>query len=191
MKSLLDNFRKTILSGILFFLPLFFLWGLLQKVWHSFTGFGATLAALVGVKTVAGVGAAAIVTPLLLILIFYLCGLLVRFARIGKFRSWIENTLLQYIPGYLTYKVKMEEKFVTKDDSRQPVLVVTSDGARPGLLIEAKGQSVTVYIPNSPDTNTGQVWVVDSARVTPLKGDATSLLKSVQYSGKGMLENQP
>jgi uncharacterized membrane protein len=191
MKSLIDNFRNTILSGILFFLPIFFLWGLIQKVWQSLTGSGAKLAALVGVKTVAGIGTASIVTTLLLILIFYICGLLVRFGIIGKFRSWIENTLLQYIPGYLTYKVKMEEKLVSKDDTRQPVMVVTSEGSRPGLIIEAKGQSVTVYIPNSPDTNNGQVWVVDSARVTHLKGDAKSLLQSVQYSGKGMLESQP
>jgi len=186
MKKFLDNFRNTILSGILFFLPIFFLLGLIQKVWQGLTGFGAKLAAFVGVKSVAGVGAASIVTTLLLILIFYICGLLVRFAFIGKFRNWIENSLLQYIPGYLTYKVKMEEKLIKKADERKPVLVVTSNGFRPGLLIETTGQSATVYLPNTPDTNNGQVWLVDLSAIRHLKGDAKSLLKSVQYSGKGM-----
>jgi uncharacterized membrane protein len=190
MKKFFDNFRNTILSGILFFLPVFFLLGLIQKVWHSLTGFGAKLAALVGVKSVAGVGAASIVTTFLLIIIFYICGLLVRFAFFGKFRNWIENTLLQYIPGYLTYKVKLEEKLIKKEDTRQPVFVTTPEGSRPGLQIETKGYSVTVYIPNSPDTNNGQVWIVDASRVIPLKGDAKSFLKQVQYSGKGLLESQ-
>lgn len=187
MKKVLDNFRNTILSGILFFLPIFFLLGLIQKVWQGLTGFGAKLAAFVGVKSVAGVGAASIVTTLLLILIFYICGLLVRFAFIGKFRNWIENSLLQYIPGYLTYKVKMEEKLIKKADERKPVLVETPYGSRPGLLIETTAQSATVYLPNTPDTNNGQVWVVDLSAIRHLNGDATSLLKTVQYSGKGML----
>jgi uncharacterized membrane protein len=186
MKKLLNNFRNTILSGILFFLPIFFLLGLIQKVWQGLTGFGSKLAAFVGVKSVAGVGAASIVTTILLIIIFYICGLLIRFAFIGKFRNWIENNLLQYIPGYLTYKVKMEEKLIKKADDRKPVLVVTPNGSRPGLLIESSGQSATVYLPNTPDTNNGQVWVVDLSTIRHLKGDAKSLLKSVQYSGKGM-----
>jgi uncharacterized membrane protein len=190
MKKFLENSRNTILSGILFFLPIFFLLGLIQKVWHSLTGFGAKLAALVGVKSVAGIGAASIVTTLLLILIFYICGLLVRFAFIGKFRNWIENTLLQYIPGYLTYKVKMEEKLIKKADTRQPVLVITPIGKRPGLLIESTAQSATVYLPNTPDTNNGQVLIVDLSTIRHIKGDAKSLLKSVQYSGKGILEKE-
>ena len=190
MKKLLNNFRNTILSGILFFLPIFFLLGLIQKVWQGLTGFGAKLAAFVGVKSVAGVGAASIVTTILLIIIFYICGLLIRFAFIGNFRNWIENTLLQYIPGYLTYKVKMEEKLIKKTDERKPVLVVTPNGSRPGLLIETTGQSATVYLPNTPDTNNGQVWVVDLSTIRHLKGDAKSLLKSVQYSGKDILNNQ-
>jgi uncharacterized membrane protein len=190
MKKFLENSRNTILSGILFFLPIFFLLGLIQKVWHSLTGFGAKLAALVGVKSVAGIGAASIVTTLLLILIFYICGLLVRFAFIGKFRNWIENTLLQYIPGYLTYKVKMEEKLIKKADTRQPVLVITPIGKRPGLLIESTAQSATVYLPNTPDTNNGQVLIVDVSTIRHIKGDAKSLLKSVQYSGKGILEKE-
>jgi uncharacterized membrane protein len=189
MKKLLNNFRNTILSGILFFLPIFFLLSLIQKVWQGLTGFGAKLAAFVGVKSVAGVGTASIVTTILLIIIFYICGLLVRFAFIGKFRNWIENTLLQYIPGYLTYKVKMEEKLIKKADERKPVLVVTPNGSRPGLLIETTGQSATVYLPNTPDTNNGQVWVVDLSNIRHLKGDVKSLLKSVQYSGKGMQDH--
>jgi len=115
MKTFFDKFKNTILSGILFFLPVFFLVGLIQKLWNSLTGFGAKLASLVGVKSIAGIGAASLLTTILLILIFYICGLLVQLAFIGKFKSWIENTLLQYIPGYLTYKVKMEEKLFKKE----------------------------------------------------------------------------
>jgi uncharacterized membrane protein len=191
IKRYFENFRNKILSGLLLFLPVYVLLRLLQNLWYSLIKYGSKIAAMTSIKEVAGVGAAAIVTTILLILILYICGLLVRFAFIGKFKNWIENTLLQYIPGYLTYKVKVEEKFIKKADSRQPVLVSTSEGSRPGLQMERLGQSVTVYIPNSPDTNYGQVWLVDASRVTLLKGDTYSLLKCIQYSGKGLIEILP
>jgi uncharacterized membrane protein len=191
IKRHIANFRNTILSGILLFLPIYFIWVLIQKLWYSLIKYGSKIAGMSTIKQVAGIGATAIITTILLILIFYICGLLIRFSFIGKIKNWIENSLLQYIPGYLTYKVKMEESLTKKVDKRLPVLVTTPEGSRPGLEIERLGQSVTVYIPNSPDTNYGEVWLVDSSQVTLLKGDVYNLLKSVQFSGKGLLANLP
>jgi uncharacterized membrane protein len=190
MKKYLDKFRNTILSGIILFLPIFFLILLIKNLWYSLAGFGAKIAGLVEFKMVPGLVAASIITAILIILIFYICGLLVRFAFIGKIKNWIEDNLLQYIPGYLTYKIKVETKLVKKAEEWLPVLVKTDDGARPALLIEVKDQMSTVFFPNCPDTNYGVVWVVDSERVKTLNGDANALLKSVQYSGKGLLEMQ-
>jgi uncharacterized membrane protein len=191
IKRHIVNFRNTMLSGILLFLPIYFLWVVLQRIWYSLIKYGTKIAGMSTIKEVAGIGATAIITTILLILIFYVCGLLIRFSIIGKIKNWIENTLLQYIPGYLTYKVKMEESLTKKKDTRQPVLVATSEGSRPGLEIERFEQTVTVYIPNSPDTNYGEVWLVDSSQVTLLKGDVYTLLKSVQFSGKGLIRNIP
>lgn len=190
IKRHIANFRNTILKGVLLFLPLYFIWGLIQKIWYSLIKYGSKIAGLSNIKQVAGIGATAIITTILLILIFYIAGLLIRFSIIGKIKNWIENSLLQYIPGYLTYRVKMEESLTKKVDNRKPVLVATSEGSRPGLEIERLGQSVTVYIPNSPDTNYGEVWLVDSSQVTLLKGDIYTFLKCVQFSGKGLLKMQ-
>jgi uncharacterized membrane protein len=190
MKQVFDKFRNTILSGIILFLPLFFLIEIIKKLWYSLTGYGAKIAGLVQFKIVTGVAATSIITTMLIILIFYISGLLVRFAFIGKFKNWIEDSLLQYIPGYLTYKVKVEAKLVKKSEEWPPVMVKTTEGFRPALLIEVSDQMSTVYFPNCPDTNYGVIWLVDSVNVKKLSGDANTLLKSVQYSGKGLLEMQ-
>ncbi len=190
MKKYVDKFRNTILSGIILFLPIFFLIWLIKNLWYSLAGFGAKIASLVEFKIVPGLVAASIITAILILLIFYICGLLVQFAFIGKIKNWIEDNLLQYIPGYITYKVKVETKLVKKAEEWQPVLVKTDEGARPALLIEIKDQMSTVFFPNCPDTNYGVIWVVDSVRVKHLSGDANSLLKCVQYSGKGLMEMQ-
>lgn len=87
MRKFHEHLRSAILSGILFFLPIFFLLGLIQKVWQGLTGFGAKIAGLVDLISIAGVGAATLVITILRIIIFYCCGLLVRFAFIEKFRN--------------------------------------------------------------------------------------------------------
>lgn len=190
MKKFINKIKNTFLSGVLLFLPLFFLMGLIQKLWSSLTGSGTKIAKLLDLKYFSGVAEASIATSILVILIFYACGLLVRFAFIGNFKNWIEDAILQYIPGYLNYKVRMERRLIKKVGEWLPVLVKTNEGARPALLIEAKGGLSTVYFPNSPDTNYGEIWVVDSVMVKQLKGDAKSLMRSIQYSGKGLLEMQ-
>jgi len=190
MKKYIDKFRNTILSGIILFLPIFFLIWLIKNLWYSLAGFGAKIAALVEFKIVPGLVAASIITAILILLMFYICGLLVQFAFIGRIKNWIEDNLLQYIPGYLTYKVKVETKLVKKEEEWLPVLVKSDEGARPALLIEVKDQMSTVFFPNCPDTNYGLIWIVDSGRVKHLSGDANSLLKSIQYSGKGLLDMQ-
>ena len=106
------------LSGVLLFLPIYFIWGLIQKIWYSLIKYGSKIAGMSNIKQVAGIGVTAIITTILLILIFYIAGLLIRFSIIGKIKNWIENSLLQYIPGYLTYRVKMEESLTKKVDNR-------------------------------------------------------------------------
>jgi uncharacterized membrane protein len=190
MKRLIKKIGNTILSGIILFLPLFFLIEVIKKLWYSLTVYGAKIAGVVQFKFVTGVAATSMITSILVFLIFYISGLLVRFAFIGKIKTWIEDSLLQYIPGYLTFKVKVENKLIKKEEEWKPVLVKTADGFRPALLIEEKDQMSTVYFPNAPDTNYGEVWVVESETVKQLKGDVKTLLKSMQNSGQGLLALQ-
>ena len=190
MKRVFDKFRNTILSGIILFFPLFFLIEVIKKLWYYLLGYSAKIAGLVQFKSETAVTANSVITSIMIILIFYVSGLLVRFAFIGKIKNWVEDSLLQYIPGYLTYKIKVETKLVKKAEEWQPVMVKTVEGSRPALLIEVKDHMSTVYCPNCPDTNYGEVWVVESDTVKHLKGDVKSLLKCVQFSGKGLLEMQ-
>lgn len=186
MKSFLEKIRNTILSGIIFLIPVFALILLEHKIWKGMTGFGQQLANLLGITTVAGVGAASVMTTVILLLLFYVCGLLVRFAMVSSISKWMDRNLLQYIPGYVKYKVKMEEKLLPPEDLRQTVLVHIQDAWKPGLVMGRNNGNATVFLPSTPDTDNGEVWVVEEKNLRPLQMSVEELIGSLQMSGRGL-----
>lgn len=188
MKKFFDSLRATILAGIFFLIPVFVMILLLEKAYKALSGFGAQLSDFLGLKSVGGVGAVSIATTLILMAIFYVSGLLVRIAVFTNMRAWLESHVLQYIPGYLNYKVQMEEKITKRKQPDQPALVRVGDITRPCLLVETSGSQCTVFVPNTPDTNSGEVWIVDQEQVNVLGMTDKAFTTSLQRSGKGLVK---
>jgi uncharacterized membrane protein len=128
---------------------------------------------------------APILTTLFIIAIFYAFGLLVRFSMVTKVKEWIENTVLVYIPTYSKYKAKMMAKLQPGQDLRQPVLVERADGWKPGFLISKEDGKSTVFLPSTPDTDYGEVWIVDSKRISEVNMTPKEFKTSLLLSGKG------
>lgn len=186
MKKLIEHIKNRLLAGIIFIIPVFVIITILQKIWTSLNSAGSLVAEKMGLKALLGTHSVTLATTLVLVLIFYVLGWLVKFSLLNRFRDWIENSLLQYIPGYLSYKAKMQEKLLPKKDARQPVLVDYGTYRRPGLLIETRADDAIVFFPNSPDSNNGQTHVVNNQQLVPLPSDAATLLKSLQACGKNL-----
>lgn len=187
MKQFLAHIRNTVISGIILLLPVFVVIIIVQKMFAKLTGFGKQLSDFLGLKSIGGVGAASIATTFILVTAFYLVGLLVRFTMVTNIRNWIENNLLQYIPGYLGYKVKMEEKLMPKADERIAALISVNGITRPGFLVSREGDQCVVFMPNTPDTNAGEVWVVKAEQVKELGKADAAFLNSIRHSGKGLV----
>lgn len=182
MKKLFDKIKSTFISGIILFLPLFILAAIIQKVYQFVFGFGHKITALLGLEK----EFAPILTTVLVILIFYIFGLLVRFSMVTKMKEWIENNLLVYIPTYSKYKAKMMAKLQPGADLRQPVLVEMNGAWKPGLLVSAVNGKSTVFMPTTPDTDYGEVWVVKSECVQQLAMTTKELKTSLLLGGKGL-----
>lgn len=185
MKIFFNHLRSTIISGIVFLIPVFVIIVILQNLFSKLTGFGKQLSSMLGIKSVAGVGAATIGTTIVLLLSFYLFGLLFRFAMFSSFRNWIDKWLM-YIPGYVNYKVKMEEKLMPKVEARIAAMIRTGDVERPGFLVHRENGKCTVFVPNTPDTDSGQVWVVDNHQVRELGIADAAFLNGIRHSGKNL-----
>ena len=183
MKSLLNHLKGTIISGIVFLIPVFVIIVILQNLFAKLTGFGKQLSSMLGIKSVAGVGAATIGTTIVLLLAFYFFGLLFRFAMFTRLRDWIDKGLM-FIPGYVNYKVKMEEKLMPRVETRVAALIRTGDVERPGFLVHREKNKCTVFVPNTPDADTGQVWVVEDHQVKELGLADAGFVNAIRHSGK-------
>lgn len=186
MKKTIEHIKNRMIAGIIFIIPVFVIITIVQKIWTSLNNAGSLVADKLGLKTLLGAQSVTFATALLLVGIFYVLGWMVKFSLLNRFRDWIENSLLQYIPGYLSYKAKMQEKLLPKKDARQPVLVDYGSYRRPGLLIETRADDAIVFFPNAPDSNNGQTHVVNTQQLISLASDAGTLLKSLQACGKNL-----
>lgn len=187
MKKFLVHVQNRVVAGFIFLIPLFAVLLLVKKLWSALTGAGSYLVQLVGLKSLLGASSVPVATALILILLFYAVGWLVKLSSMNRARNWIERSLLNYIPGYISYKAQMEEKVGSKQDTRMPVWVSMVIGRRPALLIEEREDESVIFFPNSPDSNSGEVMLVDSFRVSKMAMDTASLLKSMQKFGKDLV----
>jgi uncharacterized membrane protein len=182
MKELYHKIRSTFINGIILFLPVFILFAIVKEFYSFMNGSGHKITALLGLNR----EFAPLLTTLLVVLVFYLFGLLVRFSMITNAKNWIENNLLIYVPNYSKYKSKMMEKLLPGEDLRKPVLVKLNGAWKPGLLVNQDNNKSTVFMPSSPDTDYGEVWVVESSGLKELKMSTKAFKTSMLLGGKGL-----
>lgn len=191
MKKLLNHVKSTVIAGVIFLIPLFAVILIIQKLWKILTGAGNYVVKLFGLNSLLGTHTVTIATAVLLVLLFYFFGWLVRFKALNRMKDWMETGLLQYIPGYLTYKAQLQDKINPKQDSRIPVYINTVSGRRPGLLVDEQAEDAVIFFPNSPDSNNGEVMIIPKQQVAKLNMDASSFIKSMQKFGKGLSLSKP
>lgn len=185
-KKRLEKPRNKIVSGMMYLLPLFILFVVIEKLWYKVSHLGKFVAHNLHLDDFLGKYSITVTTGLLLLLIFYVFGYLATLPRFIEFYNWFEGTLLDVIPGYSKYKNDLENKISPKPDNRVPVLLKTPVGNKPGLLIEEKEVSSVVFFPSTTNALEGEVLVVDNKIIEKIDLDAKSFLGIMKKQGKGL-----
>lgn len=188
-KNTLIFLQHTILGGLLFLVPLFAIIIIFGKIWQKMTGVGAKLSALLGIKSVAGIGGGPLMTTLIILSICIVSGLLIKLTFFQQFRNWLDNLLVKYIPGYEFYKITLEQK-IRKEEvpNARPTVLLTMDGVgQPGVIVDTltDGRKV-VFVPSKPGTPEGQVFVVPASAIATLNIEEADLNKLLSKQGKGL-----
>ena len=158
MKTFLRHLRDIALSGFFALLPLYVLFIVLAKAWKSLSSVGAGIAGIFGMKPILGVGGTTIVSGLLVITLWIVIGLLVRFSFMAALSRAAERTMSKYIPGYDTYKAIAEEKLQHKVRALDytSALIRWQDYWRPAFIVEQDEDGTCVlFLPDVPETNKG------------------------------------
>ena len=191
MKHFLSSLRQTAIAGFFFLFPLYVVFIVINKAWISLSSIGSKLAAMVGVKAVFGVGATTVFSALLIVAIWLACGLLVRFSFVGAFSRAVETAIASLIPGYASYRAIAEEKLrhKTRILPYTSALLKQQDCWQPAFVVEQHSDgSCVLFLPNTPETNSGQVLIarLDQVRLVPsLSANGLDIL--LKKVGKGLL----
>jgi hypothetical protein len=190
MKIFLTHVRDIAISGFFALLPLYVLFIVIAKAWKSLNSVGAGIAGMFGMKPIRGVGGTTIVSGLLVITLWIVIGLLVRFSFMAALSRAAERTMCKYIPGYDTYKAMAEEKLQHKVRALEytSALIQWQEYWRPAYIVE-QGEDGTcvLFLPDVPETNKGHVLLAKHDQVRVVSSiTANQLDASLKKMGRGL-----
>ena len=193
MKAFLARLRDITISGILALLPLYVFLLVITKAWKSLSSIGTGVAQMLGMKSVLGVGGATVFSGLLIVTIWLVTGLLVRYSFLGAVSKAAEKQLSKYVPDYESYKAKAEEKLQQKVRilPYTSALIRWEEYWQPAYLVEQDQEgNCVVFLPEIPETNKGHVLLVRQDQVRIVESmTANQLDASLKKIGKGLLSD--
>jgi uncharacterized membrane protein len=193
MKAFFAQFRDVTISGILALLPLYVFLIVIGKAWKSLSSIGTSIAQMLGMKSVLGVGGATVFSVLLIVAIWLVTGLLVRYSFVGAVSKAAERQLSKYVPDYDNYKAKAEEKLQRKVRilPYTSALIRWEEYWQPGYIVEQDQEgNCVVFLPEIPETNKGHVLLARQDQVRIVASlTANQLDASLKKTGKGLLTN--
>jgi uncharacterized membrane protein len=178
----------TLIGGVVFLLPLIVV---LAVVGHALQIAVQAVTPLVQAVPQLQAGGIALVTVAAVLLLIALCygaGVLARAAFGRRLSTGFEDKLTTVYPRYHVIKAMSQNLHgALGQQLLRPVLLSFDDQQQLGYDIErlADGRAV-VFVPGSPDAWSGNVLLVDPARVQPLDVDPTGMARSLQGMGRGL-----
>jgi uncharacterized membrane protein len=188
MKSLVAFLRATISGGILFLLPIVLVIMMLGHAHQIMVKISGPLATLLPDRLF-GLDGSMILAVILLILICFFAGLLIKSKKVKQQMSRLEDTLFVYIPGYLLLKSIAADTVGEKEASAlKPVMVKDGDAWKIGFLVEEKAGLCTVFVADAPRHDAGEVLIFPSELVKLINVPNNKVIQSLKNYGKGAID---
>jgi uncharacterized membrane protein len=190
MRSLLEFAKVTFVGGVLFLVPVGIVLYALREVFHLARSLLAPLIQLSPIHTVAGVTLATLASVVLLVLICFLAGLVVRTELGKRVERWLEENLLVHVPGYtivrsLTHTLAGQEL----PEGMSVALARIEDAWQLAFVFDKlEDGSLTVFIPQAPNPFSGTVYYLTADRVRLLNIPVTAAVKCIRRLGAGSKE---
>lgn len=177
--------RQTFLSGVFLLIPALIFVVLFGKVWRILKPPVTRIMAGLGLEHPA---VALVVTTILIIVLCFAAGLVVRFAFVKNIRGWLEENVLRFIPGYQYFRMMFGEQLGSYSENSVAVLV-EFDGWQPAILVEEMADGrVVAFIPGVPDTTHGSVHIVPADQVRRLDAPVPAVMRTLRFYGSGIGE---
>jgi uncharacterized membrane protein len=186
MKGLRQFIGSALVGGLLVLAPIYVAVLLLLKAMQSLQGLVRPLTRLLP----AWFPAVEVLSLVLVVVICFFVGLLVRTAQGRRTREQIERALFDKIPGYSLFK-KLAQQVAgsSQEMTWKPALVEIEEALVPGFIIEELDDgSYTVFVPSVPTPLAGAVYILSAERVHPVDVPFAQAIQTVTKWGSGSKE---
>jgi len=183
MKPALVFATKALIRGLLIVVPVYLAIILMLKGMKSVANLVAPFAKILP----EWLPAEEVLSLLLVLVIVIAIGASVG-TRVGEaFRSWLEASVLERIPGYSVIRSLTHQMAGRGVDSTwKAALVEVEDALVPAFIIEELDDGrYTVFVPSIPTPFAGAVYVLDRHRVHPVDVPFTDAVRVVSRWGSG------
>lgn len=179
--------KRTLLTGLLFLIPIFVLVFILIKAFVLMVKIGTPIASLLPFEGAAAILAADIIAILLILLLALIAGLVATHRLSLSVYSAVDEKLLNLFPRYAFIKSMAEGMAGNKMETvLKPVFVEMDDHHQIMFEVERLDDLVTVYTPGSPDPWSGALLHVNQSRVRKIDVDFATTIQSIRRSGVGI-----
>ncbi|WP_133993996.1 DUF502 domain-containing protein [Dinghuibacter silviterrae] len=179
--------RNTFINGIIFLIPLVALGWVFSG---AIGGIAGAMSSTQSNPWVQSHGGLLLLLPMVVlgfVAFVFALGILVHITVLQRAKNWLEQQVLDMMPGYDFLKSMMEEKLHVKEKKGAPVLVQWSSSQQLGILVEEKEGRAVVFFPTSTIMGGGAVHVVRVEQITRLSFSLTELDNILIRSGGGLL----
>lgn len=185
MKTLQAFIRNTITGGILFLIPLLLIAILFNKAYSIIEKISEPIYRKLPEGFLSLISSN-IITIFLLILICFAAGLLFKTKFVKKWVNILEEKILISIPGYPLIKSIMSSAIGDNEaQTMKPVMVQDGDSWNLAFLVDDGEIMSTVFIPDAPRIDSGEIRIVPSLVVRKLDISVTKFNNSIKTFGKG------
>ncbi len=187
MRSLFQFLKTTVIGGMVVLVPVavgvYIISAVVEKVLHVL----APIAKLLHIESLEGKALVEFAAIMVVIVACFLLGLLVRTAAAQTLGSWVEEKILNLLPGYQLMK-KVSLQFAGGADGAhwKPALIRFPDSRQIGFLVEEHSSGdVTVFIPAAPAVSVGAVHLVKADMVEKLDVSMRKVVDCITQLGIG------
>lgn len=188
MNPALRFIRTTVIGGILFLLPLVVLFIIFEKAHALLSVISDPISRKIS-DSILGFDGSALISILLLILICFMGGLVFRSKKVKKILQKLEDKVLIFIPGYSLIK-SVTADTLGEDVANKLIPVRVADGEDwlLGFLIEEAKNHSTVFLPDAPKYDAGEIRIMPTSSVVKMDIPANKFTKMIRSYGVGVLE---
>ncbi len=185
MKELAKFVKTTAIGGVLVLFPLFGCLYLVIWIGGALLDFIKPLLSFLPQRTMVGVAIVDTASVVILLLVCFLTGLLVK-TSVGIVLHRAMNRILNKIPGYRMLRRIGSIVFDQESARGTPVVVDCGDSKQIGFLVEENSaHELTVFLPQAPTPFSGNILIVKANTVEKLNVSAAEVARVIATFGAG------